>query len=169
LLEVALLLAAALELEVAELVHGLLELAGEPRVVQAEGGEGAVGVDDIEFDTSLLGGWVGGAVEEGGFEEWDAVEAPGGVGEFLGELGFGGGGGLVFVEELAAVELVGGGILGGEDGRMAGEAVSEGVLGRTLFAGGGARSGGKEGVGAVGGVAVAVGEIARDGVRGWGG
>ena len=35
---------------------------------------------------------------------------PGGVGEFLGELGFGRGGGLVLVEELAAVELVGGGV-----------------------------------------------------------
>ena len=51
-----------------------------------------------------------------GFEEWDAVEAPGGVGELLDELGFGGSGGMVFVEELAAVELVGSGVLGREDG-----------------------------------------------------
>jgi hypothetical protein len=49
--------------------------------------------------------------EERGFELGDAVEAPSGVGEFLGELGFGGSGGLIFVEELAAVELVGGGVL----------------------------------------------------------
>ena len=45
---------------------------------------------------------------------------------------------MVFVEELAALELVGGGVLGGENGGVAGEAVGEGVLGRTLFAGCGA-------------------------------
>ena len=49
-------------------IHGFLELAGEPLVVQAEGGEGAVGVDDVEVDGGLLRGWVGGAVEERGFE-----------------------------------------------------------------------------------------------------
>jgi hypothetical protein len=52
---------------------------------------------------------------------------------------------LVFVEELAAVELVGGGVLGREDGGAAGEAVGDGVLRRALFAGGGARSGGTVG------------------------
>jgi hypothetical protein len=62
----------------------------------------------------LLGGRVGSAVEERGFEERDAVETPGGVGEFPGELGFGRGGGLVFVEGLAAVEPIGGGVLGVE-------------------------------------------------------
>ena len=91
----------------------------------------------------------------------------------LGELGFGGGGGLILVEELAAVLLVGGGVLGGEDGGTAGgrhsfapllylcsrqrpvgisrfgEAVGEGVLGRGLFAGGGAGAGGESGVGAI--------------------
>jgi hypothetical protein len=36
--------------------------------------------------------------------------------EFLSEVGFGGCGRFVFVEELAAVALVGGGVLGGEDG-----------------------------------------------------
>ncbi len=72
-------------------------------------------------------GRVGGAIEEGGFEKRDAVEAPGGIGEFLGELGLGGGGGLVFSEELAAMALVGGGILRGEGGGAAGEAVGEGV------------------------------------------
>ena len=53
--------------------------------------------------------------EQLGFQVRDAVETPGGVGEFLGELGFGGSGGLVFLEELAAVELVGGGVFGGQD------------------------------------------------------
>jgi hypothetical protein len=89
----------------------------------------------------LLVGRVGCAVQEGGFQSRDAVETPGGVGEFLSELGFGGRGRLVFLEELAAVELVCGEVLGGEHGGLAGEAVGNGVLGRTLFAGGGARAG----------------------------
>jgi hypothetical protein len=132
---VALLLAASLGLDFAEVVHGFLELAGEPLGVHAEGGEGSEGVDDVRV----------GAVEEGGFERGDAVDAPGGVGELLGELGLGGGGGLVFVEELATVELVGGGVLSSEDGGAAGEAVGEGVHRRTLFAGRGAGSGGAVG------------------------
>jgi hypothetical protein len=84
-----------------------LELAGEPLGVKAEGGESAMGVDNVEADGGLLGGRVGGAIEEGSFKRGDAVEAPGCVGEFLGELSFGGGGGFVLVEELAAVEPVG--------------------------------------------------------------
>ena len=119
--------------------------AGEPLVMKTESGEGAMGVHDVKVDSGLIGGRVGGAIEEGGFERGDAVEAPGGVGEFLGELGFGGGGGLVFVEKLAAVVLVGGGVLGGEDGRAAGEAVGDGVHGRTLFACCGAGAGGAVG------------------------
>jgi hypothetical protein len=115
LLEVTLLLVAALGLDFAELVQGVLELAREAMGVQSESGEGAVGVDDVKVDASLLGWWVGGTVEERGFERGDAVETPGGVGDFLSELGFGGSGGLVFVEELAAVELVGGGVFGGQD------------------------------------------------------
>ena len=107
------------------------------------------------------GGRVGGAGEEVGFEERDAVEAPGGVGEFLDELGFGGGGGLVFVEELLAVALVGGGVFGGQDGGAAGEAVAEGVERGALFAGFGARAGGVLGVGAVGASAAAGIGVAR--------
>jgi hypothetical protein len=152
-LEVALLLEAPLGLYFAEMVQGLLELAGEPLGVHAESGEGAVGVDDIEVDGGLIGGWMGGAVEEGGFEQRDTVEAPRGVGEFVGELGFGRGGGLVFVEELAAVALVVGGVLCGEYGRAAGEAVGEGVEGGTLFAGGGAGSGRETRVDPVGAMA----------------
>jgi hypothetical protein len=167
-LEVALLLEMALGLDFAELVECLSELAGEPLRVHAEGGEGAVGVDDIEADGRLLGGWVGGAVEQGGFKRRDAVEAPRRVGELLGELSFGGSGGLILVEELAAVLLVGDGILCSEDGGAAGGrhsftpllylcsrqrpigicrfggAVGDGVLGRTLFAGGSAGSGGEK-------------------------
>jgi hypothetical protein len=44
--------------------------------------------------------------EQPGFEEWDAVEAPGGVGDFVDELGFGGGGGFVLIEKLLDVALV---------------------------------------------------------------
>jgi hypothetical protein len=60
------------------------------------------------------------------------------------------------------VALVGGGVLGGEDGGAAGEAVGEGVHRRTLFAGGGAGSGGSIGCWwlVVGGWLL---------VRGWGG
>jgi hypothetical protein len=150
--------AAALSLDFAELVQGFLELAGELLGVHAEGGEGAVGVDDVKVD--------------GGFELRDAVEAPGGVDEFLGELGLCGGGRLVFVEELAAVVLVSGGVLGSEDRGVAGEAVGEGIQGRTLFAGGGAGSGGEERVGAVGAIARfgSLGASAGGlGVRDWGG
>jgi len=74
--------------------------------VHAEGSEGAVGVDDVKANSGLFGGWVGGAVQEGGFQLGDAIEAPGGVGELLGELVLGGGGGLVFIEELEALTLV---------------------------------------------------------------
>ncbi len=54
--------------------------------------------------------------EQSGFEERDAVEAPGCVGEFLDELSFGWSGGLVFIQELAAVLLVGDWVFGGQDG-----------------------------------------------------
>ncbi len=88
--------------------------------------------------------------EKLGFEEWDAVEAPGGVGDFVDQLSFGGGGGGVLVEKLLDVALVGVGVLGGQDGRAGGEAMAQGVEGRTLLAGFGARTGGVLGVGAVG-------------------
>ncbi len=67
LLEVTLLLVAAFGLDFAELLQGLLELAGEAMGVQAEGGEGAVGVDDVKGDSGLFGGRFGGAVQECGF------------------------------------------------------------------------------------------------------
>ena len=167
-LQLALLLAPAIGLNFAEVFQGLLKLAGKPLAVQAEGGEGAVGVDDIEVDGGLIGRWASGAVEQGGFKRRDAVEAPRRVGELLGELSFGGSGGLILVEELAAVLLVGDGILCSEDGGAAGGrhsftpllylcsrqrpigicrfggAVGDGVLGRTLFAGGSAGSGGEK-------------------------
>ena len=114
--EIAALAIGAVGLDFAELVERLLELAGQPLRVHAEGGE--------QGNKGLGVGVLG---KQLGFEQRDAVEAPGGVGEFLSEVRFGGGGGFVFVEELAAVALVGGGVLGGEDRGSGGQAVAEGV------------------------------------------
>ena len=158
--EIAFLLESPLRLNFSQLIQGFLELAGETLGVHAEGGEGAVGVDDIEVDGSLIGGRVGGTVEEFGFEHGDAIEAPGSVGELLGELGFSVSGGVIFVEELAAVTLVVGRVLCCGDGGAAGEAVGDGIERGTLFAGGGAGSGGMLRVGPVG--AVAGGRVAGD-------
>jgi hypothetical protein len=89
----------ALILEIAEFVEGFLELAREAGAVQAEAGEDAMCVDDVE-SFGL------GAAQDVGLEERNAIEAPGCVGQILDQLGFGGVGGLVFFDELAAVELV---------------------------------------------------------------
>jgi hypothetical protein len=74
-----------------------------------------MGVDDVEGDFFLWRYWGGGAGEDVGFEQRDAVEAPGGVDELLDELGFGGRGGLVLVEEAAAMGFEDGRVFGGED------------------------------------------------------
>ena len=136
-----------------------MELAGEARALQVDRGDEAVGVDDVEGDGGLVVGRVGRASEEVGFEQRDSIEAPGGVDQFLNELSFGGGGGLVFVEELAAVGFISGGIFGGKDDGLGGEAVAEGVEGRALFAGFGARAGGVLGVGVIDGGAIYGGPI----------
>jgi hypothetical protein len=106
--EVALPAFASFGLDVAELLESLLELAGETLAVQAERGEGAVGVHDVELDRSLFAGRVHSAVEELRFQERDAVEPPSSRGEFLSELFLGRGLGLVLVEELVKMALVGG-------------------------------------------------------------
>ncbi len=106
--EVAAVLVAPVVLDLAEPVERFLELAGEAGAVESEHGEG--------LDGGLRVGERVGVCEDSGFEEWDAVEAPGGIGEFTDELGFGGVGGLIFVAELAAVSLECGGVFGGEDG-----------------------------------------------------
>ena len=64
-------------------------------------------------------------------------------------MGFGCRGGLVFVDELAAVFLVSDWILRGQDRGAGGQAVAECVKRRTLFAGIGTRAGGMLGVGAI--------------------
>ena len=124
--EILLLALAALGLDVAELFEGFSGTGGRGAGRGGRGGEGAMSVDDVEIDAGLLGGWIGGAGEQLGFEERDAVEAPGGVGEFVDELSFGGGGGAVLVEELLDVALEGGGVFGGQDGGVGGEAVALG-------------------------------------------
>jgi hypothetical protein len=74
-----------------------------------------MGVDNVEGWGLGARGWGLDAFEHVGFEEWDAVNAPGRVGELLSQLGFGWGGGLVFVHELAEVALVCGRVFGGRD------------------------------------------------------
>ena len=145
--EVTALLVAAVVLDGAELVERLLELTGEAGAVESEGGDGLDGGLRREIGRC-------GLVEQAGFEERDAVEAPGGVGELLDELGFGGVGGLVFVSELAAVLFVGGRVFGGEDGGAGRESVSESVERRTLLAGFGSRAGGMLRILAIDGSAV---------------
>ena len=92
--------------------------------------------------TGLFVGRIGGAGEQVGFEQRNAIEAPGGVDQFLDELSFGRCGGLVFGEELAAVGFVGGRVFGGQDDGLGGEAVADGVERGALFAGFGARASG---------------------------
>ena len=72
--EIAVTALAALGLDFAKLLQGLLELAGEALAVEANGGESGYG---------LAGVGAGGRGEQASFEERDAIEAPSGVGEFL--------------------------------------------------------------------------------------
>ena len=71
--------------------------------------------------------------------------------DFVNQLSLGGGGGLVLVEKLLDVALVGFEGLIGQDGGLGGETMAQGVAGGTLLARFGARTGGVLGVGAVGG------------------
>jgi hypothetical protein len=73
----------AVGLDFAELVEALLELAGKALALDAEVGDEAMGVDDIECDFLIERDGSGGAREHFGFEQRDAVETPGGVGEPL--------------------------------------------------------------------------------------
>ncbi len=91
----------------------------------------------------------GGKGQEVGFEGGDSVQAPGGVGEGLDQMGFGCAFGMVFVGEGLVVALVGSEVLGGHDDDLAGESVAEGVEGGSLFAGGCFGAGGVLGIGSV--------------------
>jgi hypothetical protein len=98
--ELAALVRAALELDIAELIERLLELAGEAGAIQGEAGEEPVGVDNVESRGLGAGGWGLGSVENVGFEKGNTIEAPGCVGELLDHLGFGWGCGLILIHEL---------------------------------------------------------------------
>src|SRR6266446_1196095 len=84
-------------------------------------------------------------------ERGNTVEPPLGVGEGLDELLFEGADGLVVFEVSVGEVLVGDEILGGQDDGLAGEAVTIGVQGRSLFAGFGFGAGGMSRVGAIAG------------------
>ncbi|MBZ5607469.1 MAG: hypothetical protein LAP38_04365 [Acidobacteriia bacterium] len=161
--EVAALALAAVALDLAEMVESFLELAGEALALDGEVIDEAMGVDDVEGhflinDSGWFVGRIGGAVQDVGFEQRDAVEAPGGIGQLVDELGFGVSCRLVFVKEGAAVGFVDGGVFRRQDGGCGGEAVAEGVQRRALLAGFGAGAGGVLGVGAVDGAAADGGE-----------
>lgn len=114
----------------------------------------AMGVDDVEGNFLIERDGCGGAREHLGFHERDAVEAPGSVDEFLNQLRFGWSGGVVFVEEAAAMVFIGRRVFGGEDCGGGGQAVAQGVERRTLLAGIGARAGRVSGICPVDGCAV---------------
>lgn len=78
--EIAALALVAVELDFAELFERFMELAGEACGMKAEAGEEAVGVDDVECWRLGAGGWGQGAGEQIGFEDGNALQAPGGVG-----------------------------------------------------------------------------------------
>jgi hypothetical protein len=65
--EVAALALAADGLDVAELVEGFLELAGEALALDGEVRDEAMGVDDVKVDGGLFRGRMGGASEDVGF------------------------------------------------------------------------------------------------------
>ena len=114
--EVAALALGAVLLDRAEGVEAFLELAGEALALDAEIGEEAMGVDNVEGDFLVERNGRGGASEQVGFKERDAIETPGGVDKLLDELRFGGSGGLVFVVKLVAMLFKGGRVFGGKNG-----------------------------------------------------
>src|SRR5579871_2840553 len=121
-LELAVLPLAALGLDGSELNEGLFEEVGDAMAVQAEVAEG--------LNRGLGRRWglgVHGLGEQIGFEKRHALETPSGVGEFVDEMVFGGGGRFVLIEELLDMELEGGEVLGGQKRSARGEAMSEGV------------------------------------------
>ena len=154
--ELAALEVTAIFLDFAELIEGFLELTGEARAVQPERGQHR----DQGLGVGVLG-------KQFGFEEWDAVEPPGGVGDFVDQLSFGGVGRGVLIEKLLDVTLVGVGVLVGQDGGLGSETMAQRVEGRTLFARFGARTGGELRIRAVRASAMLWGWGL--GVRDWGG
>ena len=97
--------------------------------METESGYEPVSIHYIEGGGLGTGGWGQSAGERVGFEERDAFEAPGGIGQFFDEGGFGWSGRAVFVVKLAAVFFICGRIFGRENGGAAGQAVAECVQG----------------------------------------
>ena len=89
--------------------------------------------------------------EDFGFDLRNAVELPGDGDELLGEVELFDGLGVEFFEVALGEELVLGGVFGGKQGGLGGQAVFEGVEGGLGLAGGGAWAGGFLGVESVGG------------------
>ena len=151
-----------LGLDVAELVEGLVELAGESIAMSADGVEQALlaaeGFGDGESGVEVGDIGVDGAgrrfeVEDGGFESGDAFQAPGGVGELVDEDSFGGALGFVVFEESLDVAVVGGAVFRGQEGVDGGKSVAERVQRGVGFAFGCPGAGGILGIEAVDGVA----------------
>jgi len=135
LVELVRFLGEAVGLELAEQSEGFFELAGEALAVEAEICEGAgVGIErsgDGESGTDLLSDIFEGSGladdaqgQEIVFESAHAILPPGGVGQRLDELAFGGAFGVVFGYETLDVLLVGFQVVGREDDGLAGESVA---------------------------------------------
>ena len=90
-----------------------------------------------------------GGGEDAFFDGVGALEPPDADGDFVGETGLDGAGGLVVRVDIGVVFLVGRGFVGGEDEGLRGEAMAEGVETAAGFAfgGAGARGSGLLGVG----------------------
>ncbi len=131
-------------LDFEELNAGLRKLAAEAAAVKAEVGDGAAenfaGFDHGDDVRDVL--VVAGQADEVRFHGGNAIDAPGEVGEGTDEVKFADRLGVVLVEESLEVDLVKLGVLAGDDGGLAGESVAESVHRRSLFAFGGARTGG---------------------------
>jgi hypothetical protein len=131
--------------KLAELRHGPFELTREALAVHAQVGQrfrlAFEGRNDGHCVLDLGRGigevveWAGDAHgEEICFEGRDAVEAPGGVGQGLDQMGFGCALRIVLVMERFQMGLITLEILGGHDDDLGCEAVAEGVQIRLLFA-----------------------------------
>ncbi len=125
-------------LELAEVDFGFFELSGEALGVEAQIGEGFGHAFEGRADgEAAWNGFVSagyGVSLDVVFENGYTVHAPGAVGQRLDEIGFDCADGLEIVGEGFYVLLVGGEILVGHHYDLAGQAVAEGVLGRSLFA-----------------------------------
>jgi hypothetical protein len=136
---------AALGLKLLEIGGVLYQLPAEAGFLDAQVvqlamiGEIGVGFDERRTECGILiiedvGKFDAAKGVDPGFERGDAEQAPGGIGEGLGERGFGVSGGLPFGEEGCDVVFVGGGIVGGKQHGAAGESRFNSIERRSGFA-----------------------------------